>query len=64
MLILDRRPTETVLIGPDISVTVLAVRGNHVRLGFKAPRNIPVHRQEIAERIAAERELLPEAERV
>jgi carbon storage regulator len=54
MLILDRRPNETVLIGSDISVTVLAVRGNHVRLGFTAPRDIAVHRQEVAERIAAE----------
>lgn len=64
MLILDRRPQESVQIGPNMKVTVLGVKGRHVRLGFDVPREIPVHRQEIAERIAAENSALTEAERV
>lgn len=51
MLILTRRPTERVMIGNDIVVEILEVRGNQVRLGFKCPKDIPVHREEIYERI-------------
>lgn len=51
MLILTRRPAETIMIGDDISLTVLEVRGNQVRLGTVAPKHIPVHRQEVYERI-------------
>lgn len=54
MLILTRRPSETILIGPDIQVVVLGVKGNQVRLGVIAPKEIVVHREEVAERIAAE----------
>lgn len=54
MLILTRTPAEQVHIGDDITVTVLSVRGNQVRLGFKAPKDITVHRSEIAEKIIAE----------
>jgi carbon storage regulator len=50
MLILTRRLGETVKIGPDIDVTVMAVHGNQVRLGISAPKNIEVDREEIFER--------------
>lgn len=44
MLILTRRPGETVNIGEDIQVTVLRIDGNHVRIGVTAPKSVPVHR--------------------
>ena len=56
MLILTRRVGETVMIGDDVTVTVLGVKGNQVRLGVSAPRNVAVHRQEIYERIRQEDE--------
>jgi carbon storage regulator len=56
MLILTRRPLEAVMIGHDVVVTVLGVKGNHVRIGIKAPRDIPVHREEIYEAIQRERQ--------
>jgi len=54
MLILTRRVGETVVIGNDIDVTVLGVKGNQVRLGVKAPREVSVHREEIYKRIKEE----------
>lgn len=54
MLILTRRVGETVVIGNNVTVTVLGVKGNQVRLGVKAPKDISVHREEIFERIQAE----------
>jgi len=54
MLILTRRVGETVVIGNDVDVTVLGVKGNQVRLGIKAPKEIAVHREEIYERICHE----------
>ena len=51
MLILTRRVGETVVIGNDVTVTVLGVKGNQVRLGVNAPREVAVHREEIFERI-------------
>lgn len=54
MLILTRRIGETVVIGDDVDITVLGVRGNQVRLGVKAPREVSVHREEIYERICDE----------
>jgi carbon storage regulator len=55
MLILTRRVGETVVIGDDVTVTVLGVKGNQVRLGVNAPREVAVHREEIFERIQRER---------
>jgi carbon storage regulator len=55
MLILTRRPGESVKIGDEITVTVLGVRGNQLRLGFTAPRHVSVHREEIYRRIRGER---------
>jgi carbon storage regulator len=51
MLILSRRVGESVLIGEDISITVLRVKGNQVRLGVNAPKSIAVQREEVSERI-------------
>ncbi|MEY8240569.1 MAG: carbon storage regulator CsrA [Cycloclasticus sp.] len=55
MLILTRRVGETLMIGDDVSVTVLGVKGNQVRIGVNAPKEVPVHREEIHQRIQAER---------
>jgi carbon storage regulator len=51
MLILTRRVGETLMIGDEVSVTVLGVKGNQVRLGINAPKDVAVHREEIYERI-------------
>jgi carbon storage regulator len=55
MLILTRRLNQTLMIGDRISVTVLDVKGSQVRLGVKAPRDVAVHREEIFEKVRAER---------
>ena len=55
MLILTRRQNETLMIGEDITVTVLGVKGTQVRLGINAPKDVAVHREEIFERIRGER---------
>lgn len=55
MLILTRRVGETLMIGDDISVTVLGVKGNQVRLGVNAPKDVSVHREEIYQRIQGEK---------
>jgi len=55
MLILTRRAGETVMIGNDVTITVLGVKGNQVRIGINAPKHMAVHREEIYERIQSEK---------
>ncbi len=55
MLILTRRAGETVMIGNDITITVLGVKGNQVRIGINAPKEIAVHREERFERLQSEK---------
>lgn len=56
MLVLTRYPEERIRIGSDIKVTVLSVRGNKVRIGIEAPKDLPVHREEIFQRIVSDSE--------
>lgn len=54
MLILTRRINETMMVGDDVNITILGVKGNQVRLGINAPSSIPVHREEIYLKIKEE----------
>ena len=56
MLILTRRVGETLMVGDDVTVTVLGAKGNQVRIGVNAPKDVAVHREEIYERIRKETE--------
>jgi carbon storage regulator len=58
MLILTRRVGETLMIGNEVTVTVLGVKGNQVRIGVNAPKDVAVHREEIYERIKREEDYL------
>ncbi len=55
MLIVTRRTGETVMVGDEVTVTVLGVKGNQVRIGVNAPKDVSVHREEIYERIQIEK---------
>ena len=61
MLILTRRVGETLMIGDQVTVTVLGVKGNQVRIGINAPKDLAVHREEIFQRIRREKEAEPAA---
>jgi carbon storage regulator len=54
MLILTRRVNETIMIGDEVTCTILGIKGNQVRVGINAPKSVAVHRQEIYERIKKE----------
>ncbi len=56
MLILTRRVGETLMIGDEVSVTVLGIKGNQVRIGVSAPKDVSVHREEIFQRIQREKQ--------
>lgn len=56
MLVLTRKPDQSVVIGSEIEITVLEIRGEQVRLGIRAPRDISVHRKEVFEQILNENE--------
>lgn len=62
MLILTRKTGESLFVGDDVEITVLSVRGNQVKLGVNAPKEISVHRQEIYQRIKKAEENTPEQE--
>ena len=61
MLILTRRSGETLMIGDEVTVTVLGVKGNQVRVGINAPKSVAVHREEIYQRIKREQSAPPDA---
>jgi carbon storage regulator len=56
MLILTRRVGETIMVGDEVQITVLGIKGNQIRIGINAPEDIAVHREEIYNRIQAEQE--------
>lgn len=60
MLILTRRIGETLMVGDEVTITVLGVKGNQVRLGVNAPRDVAVHREEIYDKIQSEKSQDPE----
>jgi len=63
MLVLSRQKDESIIIGDDVEVTIVDVRGNKVRLGMTAPKNISVHRREVYEAIQREKSQKKEAQK-
>jgi carbon storage regulator len=57
MLILTRRVNEAIRIADDVTITILGIKGQQVRIGIEAPKNIPVHREEIFQRIKREKQM-------
>ena len=57
MLILTRRVNEKLMVGDDVTVTVLSISGNQVRIGVAAPRHVPVHREEIYDKVKRQKSL-------
>jgi carbon storage regulator len=55
MLVLTRRKDESIVVGEDVEITIVEVRGNKVRLGITAPTDVPVHRREVYEAICREK---------
>ena len=62
MLVLSRKPGESVTIGDEVRITVLSISGKQVRIGIEAPSDIAVHREEIYNKIASEQSTKPAAE--
>lgn len=56
MLVITRRVNETLMVGDDVTVTVLGVKGNQIRIGVNAPKEVAVHREEIYDRIKTEKQ--------
>ncbi len=64
MLILTRRVGERLIIGDDVTVTILSIKGNQIRVGIDAPREVKVHREEVFQRILKERGVLKERDKL
>ncbi len=62
MLVLSRKSNETIMIGDNIKVTIVEIRGDKVRIGIEAPKNLPVHREEIYNQIMGPRTTTPSVE--
>ena len=60
MLVLSRKKDESIMIGDDVKITIVDVRGEKVRLGIKAPKEIPVHRQEVYDTIQQQNQGTPD----
>lgn len=63
MLVLSRQKDESIMIGDDVKITIVDVRGDKVRLGIEAPKNIPVHRKEVYEAIQREKKAAENGEK-
>lgn len=61
MLVLTRKTDQSIMVGSDIEITILEVRGEQVRIGIRAPRNVTVHRKEVFEQISQENRSAAEA---